>query len=132
MKAFNQEKILVGAFSVIVKSLRTFVQALVRCNALCSVTVLLYCPLQYALYVPGLTLLLKLPLLLPPLSTHLARIRGGYVRARASTTKPAAASASAPDLPARAAATAQLTGYRRRDNLSCVPEAYGGGGVESV
>ena len=67
---------------------------------------------------PGLTLLLKLPLLLPPLSSHLARIRGGYVRARPNTTKPAA--------------TAQLTGYRRRDNLSYVPEACGGGGVESV
>merc|ERR1719195_305419 len=56
---------------------------------------------QYALYVPGLTLVLKLPLLLPPLSSH-------------------------------PAATAQLTGYRRRDNLSYVPEACGGGGVESV
>ena len=28
---------------------------------------------QYALYVPGLTILLKLPLVLPPLSTHLDR-----------------------------------------------------------
>ena len=119
---------------IVVKCLRTFGSSSrphqLQCTVLC--TVLLYCPLQYALYVPGLTLLLKLPLLLPPLSTHLARIRGGYVRARPSTTKPAAASASAPDLPARAAATAQLTGYRRRDNLSYVPEAYGGGGVESV
>jgi len=35
---------------------------------------------QYALYVPGLTILLKLPLLLPPLSTHLTRLRAGYVR----------------------------------------------------
>merc|ERR1719341_1191831 len=35
---------------------------------------------QYALYVPGLTILLKLPLVLPPLSTHLDRIRAGYVR----------------------------------------------------
>lgn len=35
---------------------------------------------QYVLYIPGITLLLKLPLLIPPLSTHLARIRGGYVR----------------------------------------------------
>merc|ERR1712109_229143 len=35
---------------------------------------------QYALYVPGLTILLKLPLVLPPISTHLDRIRAGYVR----------------------------------------------------
>ena len=89
-------------------------------------------PSQYALYVPGLTLLLKLPLLLPPLSSHLARIRGGYVRARPNTTKPAVNQDTAPDLAARTAATAQLTGYRRRDNLSYVPEACGGGGVESV
>merc|ERR1711963_1127867 len=33
----------------------------------------------YAHYVPGLTILLKLPLLLPPISTHLDRIRAGYV-----------------------------------------------------
>jgi len=36
---------------------------------------------QYALYIPFLTILMKLPLVLPPLSTHLARIRAGYVRA---------------------------------------------------
>jgi len=35
---------------------------------------------QYALYIPGLTILLKLPLVLPPLSCHLDRIRSGYVR----------------------------------------------------
>jgi len=38
---------------------------------------------QFALYLPVLTILLKLPLTLPPLSSHLARIRGGYVRAGA-------------------------------------------------
>ena len=81
---------------------------------------------------PGLTLVLKLPLLLPPLSSHLARIRGGYVRARPNSAKPAVNQDTAPDLAARTAATAQLTGYRRRDNLSYVPEACGGGGVESV
>jgi len=36
---------------------------------------------QYALYIPFLTILMKLPMVLPPLSTHLARIRAGYVRA---------------------------------------------------
>merc|ERR1712142_397373 len=36
---------------------------------------------QYALYVPFLTIIMKLPLVLPPLSTHLTRIRTGYVRA---------------------------------------------------
>ena len=35
---------------------------------------------KYALYVPGMTILLKVPLVVPPLSTHLDRIRGGYVR----------------------------------------------------
>jgi len=38
---------------------------------------------QYALYIPFLTIIMKLPLVLPPLSTHLARIRTGYVRAAA-------------------------------------------------
>lgn len=43
---------------------------------------------QYALYIPGLTILLKLPLVLPPLSCHLDNIRGGYVRggAKKATT----------------------------------------------
>jgi len=36
---------------------------------------------QYALYIPFLTIIMKLPLVVPPLSTHLARIRTGYVRA---------------------------------------------------
>ena len=48
-----------------------------------SVMVQNYCntpPCQYALYIPLLTLLLKLPLVVPPLSTHLATIRTGYVR----------------------------------------------------
>jgi len=35
---------------------------------------------QYALYIPGLTLLMKLPLVLPPLSGHLYKIRAGFVR----------------------------------------------------
>jgi len=35
---------------------------------------------QYVLYIPGLTILLKIPLVLPPLSSHLDRIRSGYVR----------------------------------------------------
>ena len=35
---------------------------------------------QYALYLPGLALVLKAPLVLPPLSGHLARIRAGWVR----------------------------------------------------
>lgn len=35
---------------------------------------------QYVLYIPFLTILMKLPMVLPPLSTHLARIRAGYVR----------------------------------------------------
>lgn len=35
---------------------------------------------QYALYIPALTVALKLPLVLPPLSCHLDSIRGGYVR----------------------------------------------------
>jgi len=35
---------------------------------------------QYALYIPFLTILMKLPLLIPPLSTHLSRLRAGYVR----------------------------------------------------
>merc|ERR1711874_313773 len=35
---------------------------------------------QYVLYIPLLTILLKIPLLLPPLSSHLDKIRSGYVR----------------------------------------------------
>ena len=35
---------------------------------------------QYALYVPGLTVVLKAPLVIPPLSWHLDKIRGGYER----------------------------------------------------
>jgi len=35
---------------------------------------------QYVLYIPGLTILLKIPLVLPPLSSHLDKIRSGYVR----------------------------------------------------
>jgi len=35
---------------------------------------------QYALYIPLLTILLKIPLVLPPLSCHLDKIRSGYVR----------------------------------------------------
>jgi len=35
---------------------------------------------QYALYIPFLTILLKIPLVLPPLSCHLNNIRSGYVR----------------------------------------------------
>jgi len=35
---------------------------------------------QYALYIPLVTILLKVPLLLPPLSTNLWKIRAGYVR----------------------------------------------------
>ena len=37
-------------------------------------------PFKYALYIPGLTLLMKLPLVLPPLSGHLYKIRAGFVR----------------------------------------------------
>jgi len=37
---------------------------------------------QYVLYIPLMTILLKLPLVLPPLSTHLTKIRAGYVRSR--------------------------------------------------
>jgi len=46
--------------------------------------------LQYALYVPLLTILLKIPLIIPPLSTHLYKIRAGYVRSkkRTSSNKP--------------------------------------------
>jgi len=35
---------------------------------------------QYALYVPFLTILTKIPLVLPPISGHLSRIRSGHVR----------------------------------------------------
>merc|ERR1712203_618880 len=35
---------------------------------------------QYVLYIPGLTILLKIPLVLPPISSHLDKIRSGYVR----------------------------------------------------
>merc|ERR1719195_2068634 len=35
---------------------------------------------QYVLYIPALTILLKIPLVLPPLSSHLDKIRSGYVR----------------------------------------------------
>jgi len=35
---------------------------------------------QYALYIPFLTILLKIPLVIPPLSGHLNNIRSGYVR----------------------------------------------------
>jgi len=41
---------------------------------------------QYCLYIPGLTILLKIPLVLPPLSTHLDNIRGGYVRSKGGTS----------------------------------------------
>jgi len=35
---------------------------------------------QYVLYIPLLTILLKIPLVLPPISSHLDKIRSGYVR----------------------------------------------------
>jgi len=41
---------------------------------------------QYALYVPLLTILLKIPLIIPPLSTHLYKIRAGYVRSKKRTS----------------------------------------------
>lgn len=41
---------------------------------------------QYVLYIPGLTILMKIPLVLPPLSTHLDNIRGGYVRTKGGNT----------------------------------------------
>lgn len=41
---------------------------------------------QYALYIPGLTVFLKIPLVLPPLSCHLDNIRGGYVRGTKKTS----------------------------------------------
>jgi len=44
---------------------------------------------QYALYIPGITILLKIPLVLPPLSGHLDKIRGGYVRGGDKQTSPA-------------------------------------------
>ena len=34
---------------------------------------------QFALYLPFLTILMKLPLVVPPISNHLTRIRAGYV-----------------------------------------------------
>ncbi len=43
---------------------------------------------QYALYIPGLTILLKVPLVLPPLSCYLDSIRGGHVRGRRDAPPP--------------------------------------------
>ena len=37
---------------------------------------------QYCLYFPGLAILLKIPLILPGISHHLDKIRGGYERKR--------------------------------------------------
>jgi len=42
---------------------------------------------QYALYIPFLTMLLKIPLVIPPLSTHLDKIRSGYVRSSSKAAK---------------------------------------------
>jgi len=42
---------------------------------------------QYALYIPFLTMLLKIPLVIPPLSSHLDKIRSGYVRSSSKATK---------------------------------------------
>merc|ERR1712154_67796 len=39
---------------------------------------------QYCLYFPGLAILLKIPLILPGISHHLDKIRGGYERKRLS------------------------------------------------
>ena len=44
---------------------------LTKCHIFC---------LKYALYIPFLTMILKLPLVLPPLSNHLTKIRAGHVR----------------------------------------------------
>ncbi|KAF0300757.1 Metalloreductase STEAP4 [Amphibalanus amphitrite] len=41
-------------------------------------------PLQVSLYLPVLTVLLKLPLLVPPVARHLSDIRGGHERRRAA------------------------------------------------
>ena len=48
-------------------------------------------PLQVSLYLPALTVLLKLPLLLPPVARHLTAIRGGYER-RSAAVGPAPSS----------------------------------------
>jgi len=39
---------------------------------------------QYALYIPGLAIVMKIPVMLPPLSSLLSRIRQGYVRGQKS------------------------------------------------
>ena len=36
--------------------------------------------LQYAIWIPALTLILKFPLLLPPVDWYLTKIRGGWTR----------------------------------------------------
>jgi len=43
---------------------------------------------QYVLYIPGLTVLLKLPLMIPPISWHLDKIRSGYERGVSSKVGP--------------------------------------------
>lgn len=42
---------------------------------------------QYCLYFPGLTMFLKIPLILPGISHHLDKIRGGYERGRSRESK---------------------------------------------
>ena len=48
------------------------------------------------MYIPGLTILFKIPLVMPFISCHLDKIRGGYERGsgtkKVSPTKPLAAS----------------------------------------
>lgn len=39
---------------------------------------------QYVMYIPGLAILLKIPLVMPGLSGHLENIRGGWERNSAS------------------------------------------------
>ena len=48
---------------------------------------LFFCPFlfQYAFWIPGLTIALKLPLIIPPIDWYLTKIRGGWTRNQKSS-----------------------------------------------
>ena len=48
---------------------------------------LIFCPFlfQYAFWIPGLTIALKLPLIIPPIDWYLTKIRGGWTRNQKSS-----------------------------------------------
>ena len=76
-KIFGSQKIIPSSFQVRIR-IRAF-----SVSWLITYRQPFYC-FQYCLYFPGLAILLKIPLILPGISHHLDKIRGGYERKRVS------------------------------------------------